>query len=285
MVAGEHQRDEHAGDFIGGEPEIAVVAGDRHQYVEHVPVGLVFGRVGDPAFHDLAHQSDQTFAGLVTNPEALDRQVGIDITEWVGATLEQVIEIRETRIELLAELAPDQTGRRGVDGQFGEEVQQVDFAGLAPVLDGPADLALDSRSVTLHMVTAKRGVVQHLLAAFRAGVEDDTRAEDGRHERVGLRLVQVFIGGAEEEFVRVLTGQQDHVFIGELEGADIPALVTKPAHQADRVGAELLEVPVLFGAAGDAPNFLQWCGASGHGSSGYLSCCRSMGALVSGASG
>ena len=59
----------------------------------------------------------------------------------------------------------------------------------------------------------------------------------------------------------------------------------KPAHQADRIGAELLEVPVLFGATGDAPNFLQWCGVAAHGSSGYFSCCRSMGALVSGASG
>ena len=56
VVAGEHQRDEHAGDFVGGEPEIAVVAGDRHQHVEHVALALVLRRVGDPAVHDLLHE-------------------------------------------------------------------------------------------------------------------------------------------------------------------------------------------------------------------------------------
>ena len=88
VVAGEHQRDEHAGDLVGGESQVAVVTGDRHQHVEHVSVGLVGGRVGDPAVHDLGNQSDQTLAGLVADPETLDRQIRVDVAEWVGAALE-----------------------------------------------------------------------------------------------------------------------------------------------------------------------------------------------------
>ena len=110
--------------------------------------------------------------------------------------------------------------------------------------------------MALHVVATQCGVVQHLFSAFRAGVEYHPLSEDRRHERICLRLIEVFVGGAEEELVRLRTGEQDHLLVGELEGADVAALVAHPLHQGDRVGAELLEVAVLVLAAGDPANIL-----------------------------
>ena len=223
-------------------------------------------------------------ARLVADPEALDRQVRVDVAQGVGAALEEVVVVRETGIKLIAEFSSDQTGRRGVDGQFGEEVQQFDLAGIAPTLDGASDLALDGGGMTFHMVATQCGVVQHLLSAFRARVEYHPLSEDRRHERICLRLVEVFVGGAEEELVRLRTGEQDDLLVGELEGADVAALVAHPLHQGDRVGTELGEVSVFVGTPGDAAHFVERR-AGCHGSSGYFSCWRSLGASVSGASG
>ncbi len=112
--------------------------------------------------------------------------------------------------------------------------------------------ALDGGGVALHLLAAQRGVVQHLLAPLGAGVEDHALAEDRRHERVGLGLVEILVGGAEEELVGFGARQQDDVLVDQLEPADVTALVADALHQPDRVGAELLEVAVFFFAAGDA---------------------------------
>ena len=98
--------------------------------------------------------------------------------------------------------------------------------------------------------------MQHLLASLRAGVEHHALAEDRGHEGVGLRLVQILVGGAEEELVRLRPGQQDHLLARELEIADVAALVAHALHEGDRVGAELLEVAVLVLAAGHPSDFL-----------------------------
>ena len=129
---------------------------------------------------------------------------------------------------------------------------------------------LDGGGVTLHVVTAQRGVVQHLGATLRTGVEHHALAEDRRHERVGLGLVEILVGGPEEELVGLGAGQQDDVLVGQLEPAHVAALVAQPFHQADRIGAELLEMPVFLIPARNARNFLQRAG--GHDSSGYFSC-------------
>ena len=62
---------------------------------------------------------------------------------------------------------------------------------------------LDGGGVTLHVLAAQRGVVQHLRAPLGAGVEHHTLAEDRRHERVRLGLVEILVGGTEEELVGV----------------------------------------------------------------------------------
>ncbi len=79
---------------------------------------------------------------------------------------------------------------------------------VAPVGDHLLDFALDGGGMALHLLTAQCGVVQHLLAPLGAGVEHHALAEDRRHERVGLGLVEFLVGGAEEELVGLRAGQQ-----------------------------------------------------------------------------
>ena len=123
MVAGEHQRDEHAGDLIGREPRSAILVLDRHQHIEHVAIRLVGGRVGDPQIHDFLNYRNEFQARLVTAFEALDGQVRIDVTQRIGAALQLVVILGEAVIELFAKLKADQAGCRCVDGQLGEEVE------------------------------------------------------------------------------------------------------------------------------------------------------------------
>ncbi len=105
--------------------------------------------------------------------------------------------------------------------------------------------------MALHLLAAQCGVVQHLLAALGAGVEHHALAEDRRHERVGLGLVEILVGGTEEELVGLGARQEDDVLVDQLEPADVTALLADALHQTDWVGAELLEVAVLFFAAGN----------------------------------
>ena len=88
-------------------------------------------------------------------------------------------------------------------------------------------------------------------ASLGVGVEHHALAEDRRHERVGLGLVELLVGSPEEELVGLGAGEQDDVLVGQSELADVAALVADAVHQPDRVGAELLEVAVLLFAAGD----------------------------------
>ena len=103
--------------------------------------------------------------------------------------------------------------------------------------------------MALHLLAAQRGVVQHLFAPLGAGVEHHALAENRRHERIRLGLVEFFVGGAEEEFVGLGAGEEDDVLVDELEPADIAAFIADALHQTDGVGAEFLEVPVFFLAA------------------------------------
>jgi hypothetical protein len=183
-MPGEHHRDEHAGDLIGAEPQVAVFVGDGDENVEHVTVTLVGRRMLPAPRHDVLHQRDELLTRLVAQPKALDRQIGIDIAQRVGATLELVIQACESRVQLRTEFLADQACRRGVDGEFGEELEQIDLTGIAPTGDHPTHLVLDRRSVALHLLAAKGRVVQHLLAPLRTGIEVHPLAEDRRHKRV-----------------------------------------------------------------------------------------------------
>ncbi len=206
-MAGEHHRDEDAGDLVGAEPFLAVLVLDGDEDVEHVAVLLALRRVRDASVHDLLHECHESVAGLVASPETLDRRVGIDEGQCVGALLEVVVEVGESSVELVAELLADQAGRRRVDGHFGEEFEQVDIAFVAPAGDHVLHLAVDGRRVAPHLFATQRRIVQHLLAAFGAGVEDDALTEDRLHERIGGLLVEILVRGTEEELVGLRTGE------------------------------------------------------------------------------
>jgi hypothetical protein len=47
------------------EPWIAIIVFDGHEHVEHVAVGLVRGRVGQPLVHDFLHQRNEFDARLI----------------------------------------------------------------------------------------------------------------------------------------------------------------------------------------------------------------------------
>ena len=84
---------------------------------------------------------DQFGARRVADPEALDVHVRVDEGERVGALLQVVEDLRVPHVELLAELRADQARGRGVDRQLGEEVEQVDLAGVVQLGDHALDLA------------------------------------------------------------------------------------------------------------------------------------------------
>src|SRR3954469_14966935 len=55
------------------------------------------------------------------------------------------------------------------------------------------------------------------------------------------------------------------MLVDELKPADVTALLADALHQSDWIGAEFLEMSMLFGAAGDPRNFPQLL--AGHDSS------------------
>src|SRR5690242_1230358 len=58
------------------------------------------GGGGGPPVHDPLHQLDERYARLVAPAEALDRRVGIDVGQRVGAPLEVVVQLGEPVVEL-----------------------------------------------------------------------------------------------------------------------------------------------------------------------------------------
>ena len=66
---------------------VALLVTDGDQDVEHVAIALVLRRVGDPVVHDILDQLHQPEPRLVAQPEALDRQVRVDVAQRIGALL------------------------------------------------------------------------------------------------------------------------------------------------------------------------------------------------------
>ena len=145
------------------------------------------------------------------------------------------------------------------------------------------DFALDGGGVALHLLAAQRGVVQHLLAALRAGVEHHALAEDRRHERVRLGLVQILVGGPEEELVgfapdRKMTCLSPAGTSRRRRTRRGPAASARSGRCGTPRGGRALPRHPKRAARS------RWS-LSGIPSSPSVSCWRSFGALASGASG
>ena len=114
-----------------------------------------------------------------------------------------------------------------------------------------------------HVLVLQCLVVEHLLPPLGRRIEDHALAEDRRHERVGLGLVQLLFGRAEESLVRRGTGKQNDTPIAQNELADVAAFFADAPHQRDRIVAKLLEVAACRVRAGN----LRWLlelGRDGH---------------------
>ncbi len=111
------------------------------------------------------------------------------------------------------------------------------------------DLVRDRGGVAPHELVAQGLVVEHLAPALGRRVEDHPFSEDRRHEGIGLGLVELFLGGTEEQLVGFGPGEQHDVAVGQPELADVAALLACPPHEPDGIGAQLVEVPVLSLAA------------------------------------
>ena len=122
----------------------------------------------------------------------------------------------------------------------------------------------DRRRMAPHELVAQRLVVEHLPPALGGGVEDDPLAEDGRHERVGLGLVERLLGGPEEELVGLGPGEQHDVAAGQPELADVAALGAGPPHEPDGVAPKLVQMSVLVLAPRDLRRLAQF-DVRGHG--------------------
>jgi hypothetical protein len=70
--------------------------------------------------------------------------------------------VGEAAVELLAEALADEAGRRRVDRQLGEPVEQVDVASVGRLGDHPLDLGRDRLGVAAHELVAQGLVVEGL---------------------------------------------------------------------------------------------------------------------------
>ena len=219
-MPGEHHRDEHAGDVVGAEARGAVLVLDRHEDVEQVAVLLLRRRAPAARPSMIAcTSSTRPSRAAVAHAEALDVGVRVDVGEGIRALLEVVVQVREAAVELLAEALADEAGGRRVDRQLGEPVEQVDLAALGRASRHAVHLGGDRGGVAAHELVAQGLVVERLPTLLRVGVEHDALAEDRRHERVGLGLVEVLVGRPEEDLVGVGSGEEHDVAVGQAEHA------------------------------------------------------------------
>ena len=95
----------------------------------------------------------------------------------------------------------------------------------------------------LHEFRSERLVSQGLLALFRSSVEDDALAENGRHEGIGRRLVELFIAAPEKSLLGLLAHHHDHPVAREVDLSQFPQLVAHPLKKRDGILAKGCKVP------------------------------------------
>ena len=238
-MPGEHHRDEHAGDDVGAEVRRPVLVLDRHEDVEEVAVLLLGRRLVGAAVHDPLHQLDQPDAGRVAaRGSSRCRRRGrrrrgrrCPARGRGRASAKRPSSCSRKRL-------PDEAGRRRVDRQLGEPVEQVDLAAVGRQRPTIRSTSAAMVSAWPRMNLSRRAWLWSALRRSSGdGVEHDALAEDRRHERVGLGLVEVLVGGPEEDLVGLGPGEQHDVAVGEAEHADVAALGAGALHQADRVDA------------------------------------------------
>ncbi len=238
-MAREHHRDEHPGHLVDRVAGLPALVADRQQHVEEL--ALAVGPGGAPLEH-LGEQLHQPSARAVAAAEGGQRQVGVHVGDRIRPLLELVEDAVVLGRELLAKFGPDQARARGVEGELGEEVEQVDLPRVAQLLHHAAGLVGDRLGVTAHHLVAQRLVLHRLPTLLGVAVEEHTAPEHRRHEGIGGGLVELLLVGPEEGLLGPLTGEQHHPVAGEVHLADLAALAAHAREQLDRVLAQLEQV-------------------------------------------
>jgi hypothetical protein len=153
-----------------------------------------------------------------------------------------VIELGEPAIEVGPELPADEAGRRCVDRELGEPVEEIDLTAGSGRVDHPLDLVRDRGGVAAHELVVQGLIVQRLPPLLRRCIEHDAGSEDRLHERIRLGLIQQLLGGPEEGLVGLRSAHEHDVPVAELELPDGAAFVADAPHEPDGIEPELVEM-------------------------------------------
>ena len=104
-------------------------------------------------------------------------------------------------------------------------------------------LCRDHLGVLSHHLIAQRLVPERLPALFGCRVEYHATAEDGGHEGIGGRLVELFFGRAKEGPLRLFAVEHHDAVVGQPHFSDLAALVVHALHQLDGRTPQRQQVP------------------------------------------
>ena len=191
-MPGEHHRDEHAGDDVGAKCGAVLVLIDMSTSSRSRSSRGTLAAARPPSMIPCT-SADQLLAGGVAAAEATRCRRTGRRRRWRRCPARGRGRAGAKRPSSSSRNAlPDQAGRRRVDRELGEPVEQVDLALVVPARRPSArSRPRSSAAWPRIMLVAQRLVVQRLLALLGRGVEDHALAEDRRHERVRRGLVEL----------------------------------------------------------------------------------------------
>ena len=196
VLPGEEHRDEHAQHLIVRQSAAVLVPRVNERLQD---VGFARARLAARLDH-LVEDGGELLASLVALAVRLDGGVGKEDRQGHHALVEIVDEVGHLGEEGLADLSSEEASGRGEDDEFGEGVEEVHLAGLAPLAEVVFRL-LDHHTDVLAETVGLEGVGEEaklLGTGLMVDVEDDALAEGGDVEFVNLLLAHLRVLRLEE---------------------------------------------------------------------------------------
>ena len=128
VVPGEHQGNEHAGDLVDGIAGLSVFVLEAEQYIEEFGYRI---RIVTPLLENFRQHAYEPLPGPIARAKCRQGKMGVHVCNRIGSLLEFVEDLKIFRSQRFPELLSDQTRTGGIDRQFGEEVEQIDFTAIA----------------------------------------------------------------------------------------------------------------------------------------------------------
>ena len=123
--------------------------------------------------------------------------------------------------DAIAKVLADEARGRAYFPGYRVRQEQIDLAASAPAVDHSLGLGGDHLRVPAHQLVAQRLVAQGLSSLFGRRIEHDAPAEDGRHEGIGCRLIELLVAAAEEGLLGLLAHHHHDAIPCEVELADL----------------------------------------------------------------